>query len=132
MCDVTLLAYERNTCTNASWFLETIASTVTRGAVQPRGPGKALELLHTGKVHAWGECQRSRRHVECTPKKLSDADMIPPQRTMDEGRDLRREECVDGMQTGDATAPTTLSRRIELCHLAFLSHNPLFLRRSWL
>lgn len=43
------------------------------GAVQPRGPGKALGLLH---IHAWGECQRSRRHVDGMPRKLSGADMI--------------------------------------------------------
>lgn len=44
--------------------------------MQPRGPGKALGLLHTGEAHGWGECQRSRRHVEGTSKKLSDADLI--------------------------------------------------------
>lgn len=41
--------------------------------MQPRGPGKALGLL---RIHAWGECQRSRRHVDGMPRKLSDADMI--------------------------------------------------------
>lgn len=45
-----------------------IASTVTRGAVQPRGLGKALGLLHTGKAHARGGVsalkKACRRHVE--------------------------------------------------------------------
>lgn len=102
MCDVTLLTNERNTCTNASWFLETVASTATRGCSATswarKGPW-AFAYTCLGGVSALKKA--CRRHAE--EAKWCRHDTRASQRPWMRER-IQGEECVDGMQNGDATA----------------------------